>query len=450
MRYSLSLCALVAPVVVLAAPARYFPRQGSGAASLDITVLQFADVLEQAESTFYQQALTKFQDSDFQAAGFSNANLAAEQFKNIQSDESTHAGALESTLKALGAQPIQGCQFDFSSALGDVATMAATARVVENLGVAAYLGAAPLVSDPVILDAAASILTVEARHSTVLNIFSGTGTAIPQAFDIPFTPSEVLAVAGPFISGCDTGIPANTPLTITTQGQVGPGTKLDFKADSITGDTSNLFCQMLLGGAPVAVSLPFDNCVVPDQVNGPVAIFITNDQTPLINNVRDRNAQQVIAGPTLTFIDTIPEQLGALTRTGQSSSSGSSSSGDSSNSGSSNSGGESISTTTLTPDQASSVIAQASSTAGATDGASPPAATAGAGASSGAVNGAAAGPVLATGQAPNGVVTVNGWNFVNGQGPNNAAGAPPSAPAAPVAAPAPAVSAGPITPPASN
>ncbi len=85
--------------------------------------------------------------------------------------------------------------------------MAATARVVENLGVAAYLGAAPLLSDPVLLQAAGSILTVEARHQTVLNLLSGTGSAIPQAFDIGFTPQEVLAVASPFLGdGCDLGV----------------------------------------------------------------------------------------------------------------------------------------------------------------------------------------------------------------------------------------------------
>lgn len=83
--------------------------------------------------------------------------------------------------------------------------MAATARVVENLGVAAYLGAAHLVDDPVLLTAAGSILTVEARHQTILNVLSN-GASIPQAFDLAFLPNEVLAIAGAFISNCDLGI----------------------------------------------------------------------------------------------------------------------------------------------------------------------------------------------------------------------------------------------------
>lgn len=110
----------------------------------------------------------------------------------------------------MGEQPITGCKFNFAPALTDVATMAATARVVENVGVGAYLGGATLLTDPVLLSAAGSILTVEARHQTILNILSSSGTAIPSAFDIGFTPSEVLALAGPFFDGpCDVGIPCS-------------------------------------------------------------------------------------------------------------------------------------------------------------------------------------------------------------------------------------------------
>ena len=81
-----------------------------------------------------------------------------------------------------------------------------TARIVENVGVGAFLGGATLVNDNVILDSAATILTVEARHQTMLNVLN-LGSAIPQSFDIPLSPSEVLAIAGPFISGCNLGIP---------------------------------------------------------------------------------------------------------------------------------------------------------------------------------------------------------------------------------------------------
>jgi hypothetical protein len=106
---------------------------------------------------------------------------------------------------AFGETPLSTCQFDFSSVLVDVSTMVSFARVVENVGVGAYLGAAHLINDPRVLSSAASILTIEARHQTMLNIFES-GSAIPQSFDIPLAPPEVLAIAGSFISGCDLGI----------------------------------------------------------------------------------------------------------------------------------------------------------------------------------------------------------------------------------------------------
>jgi hypothetical protein len=90
--------------------------------------------------------------------------------------------------------------------LTDVETFIATARVVEEVGVAAYLGGTAIISDRVILQVAATIATVEARHQTVLNTLNE-ATSIPNAFDFPFSASQVLAIAGGFISGCDIGIP---------------------------------------------------------------------------------------------------------------------------------------------------------------------------------------------------------------------------------------------------
>lgn len=227
MYLNLSFVAFVAglcTIFVSAAPSRFVRR---AAAASDILVLsellschlndgvkidksnpsEFADVLEQLESQFYKTALAKFQDADFVAAGFPSSQVPIEQLQVIQGDEATHATVLEGVLQSLNEKPISSCKFNFDAALTDVTTMAAVARVVELVGVGAYLGAAPLIQDPVILVAAGSILTVEARHQTILNVLSKNGSAIPSAFDIALTPNEVLALASPFIDGpCDLGV----------------------------------------------------------------------------------------------------------------------------------------------------------------------------------------------------------------------------------------------------
>jgi len=425
MRYFSVLFTFAAPLLASAAPARFYGKR----AASDVLVFKFADVLEQLESSFYQQALTKFTDADFTTAGFTSPQMVIEQFKSIQSDEATHSTVLQAALKAFGETPITNCQFDFSSALTDVATMAATARVVENVGVTAYLGGATLLTDPVLLTSAGSILTVEARHQTMLNVLSSSGTAIPSAFDFAFTPSEVLALASPFISGCDLGIPANTPLSLTNTGTVAPGTQLTFKATSLNGTVpaDSLFCQMLVGGAPMSISLPMSQCVVPTGINGPVALFITSDNQPLLNNVRDRAQNKVVAGPALAFIDTKPEMIAQVVR------------------GSAGGAGAqaqtSTATATISPAEASAVISSASSAASATvtdsaaasatastgtdaaaasasapapaTAASAPVPSASASSGNGAsAGGVAGGPNTFTGKSADGKVTVNGWSGV--------------------------------------
>lgn len=404
MRYSSALFALAAPLLASAAPARFYGKR----AASDILVFKFADVLEQLESSFYQQAIAKFKDADFTAAGFPSSQVAVQQFQSIQADEAAHSVALQAALKSFGETPITGCQFNFEPALGDVATMAATARVVESVGVAAYLGGATLLTDPVLLTAAGSILTVEARHQTILNVLSSSGTAIPSAFDMAFTPSEVLAIASPFITGgCEIPIPANTPLSLTNTGTVAPGTPLTFKATSINGTVpeSSMFCQMLVGGAAMSIPLPMSQCIVPEGINGPVAIFITSDGQPLLNNVRDRAQNKLIAGPTLAFIDTKPQMLGQLARSSPGSSSGSSAQG-------------STSTQTISPAEASSIIVSANgasatastqSTATATNGVPVPSTS---GAPSGNAASSGSGPNTFVGKSPDGTITVNGWKNI--------------------------------------
>lgn len=295
--------------LVVAAP---LPR--SGVSQGDLLVLQFANVLEQLETSFYTAAIKKFQAQDFLNAGYTSAEVAVEQLSNIVSDESTHTSVLQSTIKSFGSNPITNCNFNFDSALTDVGTTMAVARVVELTGVAAYLGAAPLLQDPRLLAAAASILTIEARHQSILNILSGTGTSIPTAFDFALTPSQVLAIASPFISGCDLGIQANLPITLTNSAPPGIGSKLTFdtsKANNL--DQSKTFCQMLPPGAPFAIVQALNNCIVP-QINGPVFLFLVNTDQPLLSDNIDQFGSSVVMGPTILFVDSKPETVGQLVR----------------------------------------------------------------------------------------------------------------------------------------
>ncbi|KAJ7667566.1 ferritin-like domain-containing protein [Mycena polygramma] len=394
MRYSSTLLAALAaaPLLVSARPVK------SRAASANTALaFQFANVLEQLETEFYKQGIAKFQDSDFQAAGFSSSLIATQTLTNIQLDEATHTTVIQQALTDNGATPLT-CNFKFDSALTDVPTMAATARTVEYVGVAAYLGAATIIDDPVLLDAAASILTVEARHQTLLNVLAG-ASSIPSAFDIPLTPQEVLSIAGGFIDGpCDTGITATNPLTVTNSAPLKQG-------DLVT----NLFCNMMTGGAPFSINLPLAQCNVPAGVNGPVAIWITSDDNPLANNVVDRDTVKQVAGPAIVFIDSQAETLGQIVRTSGT-----------------NSGASSTETTTISPDQAASISSAAAaqqtggSSSGSTDG------------SSSGSNGAAAPeapastplPAGFTGPSPDGKVTVNGIQMVPRPASDVAASAP--------------------------
>jgi hypothetical protein len=111
----------------------------------------------------------------------------------------------QTLLKGLNAAPIGGCTFDVSTLVTDPSTTIASARLVELVGVGAYLGALHLITDPHILTDAGTIATIESRHQSILNLLNG-ATTIPQAFDMPLGPNEVLAIAGPLIKGCDLGI----------------------------------------------------------------------------------------------------------------------------------------------------------------------------------------------------------------------------------------------------
>ena len=73
---------------------------------------------------------------------------------------------------------------------------------------------------------------------------------------------------------------------------------------------------MMVGGASFAITLPYEQCIVPDKIDGPVALYVTSDSQPLANNIRDQATNTIVAGPTMAFIDTVPQDLASLAITG--------------------------------------------------------------------------------------------------------------------------------------
>jgi hypothetical protein len=116
---------------------------------------------------------------------------------------------------------------------------------------------------------------------------------------------------------------------------------------------------MLTGGLPFSVTLPLSECVVPQGINGPVAIWVTSDDQALNGNAVQRQSNAIVAGPLLTFIDIQVDVLSESVRSkGKGSGSGS---GYGSGSGSGyGSGSGSVSsftsTTTVAPSMASAMV----------------------------------------------------------------------------------------------
>ncbi len=65
---------------------------------------------------------------------------------------------------------------------------------------------------------------------------------------------------------------------------------------------------------PFSLSLPISECVVPQGINGPVAVWVTSDDQPLNAGVVDRQSNAIVAGPLMAFIAAQPDPLSSLVR----------------------------------------------------------------------------------------------------------------------------------------
>jgi len=156
---------------------------GAATPKSDVAILNFALTLEELEAAFYTEATRKnrFQGKPRQFAQVVGAH------------ERAHVAFLR---KALGGAAVKKPRFDFKGTTENSSKFLATAKVLEETGVSAYLGQTPLIKSKGVLAAAGSILTVEARHAAwVRDILGGTGgnNPAPRAFDAPRSKAKILA-----------------------------------------------------------------------------------------------------------------------------------------------------------------------------------------------------------------------------------------------------------------
>ncbi len=149
----------------------------------DIGILNYALTLEYLEAAFYNGATAAHLDLDAQTAAF---------LRVVTKDENAHVAFLKS---ALGSKAAKRPKFNFKGTNKHRHSFKATAQVLENTGVHAYLGQAANIKTPDYLTAAGTILTIEARHASVIGLINhgGQGIAPDGAFDTPLGARKVLA-----------------------------------------------------------------------------------------------------------------------------------------------------------------------------------------------------------------------------------------------------------------
>jgi hypothetical protein len=162
--------------------------RGAAVPASDIAILNFALTLEYLEAEFYAQANRN---------GIFGSNKELFRFSQVVAQhEATHVTFLK---KVLGAKAVAKPKFDFKDTVTNPAKFAATAQVLEDTGVHAYLGQVPNIKTKTVLLGAGRILPVEARHAAWIRDirFSGGTTSpttpAPAAFEDGFTKAKILA-----------------------------------------------------------------------------------------------------------------------------------------------------------------------------------------------------------------------------------------------------------------
>lgn len=280
---------IIATTVLLAAPS----MQQAASNITDADILNFALTLEHLEAAFYSQGLAKYDAKAFSSSGFGDDTR--KKIQAISDDETAHVTFLTAALTAAGATPVQACNYTFPHV--DAKSFLAVSQILEGVGVSAYLGAAGSIKNAAYLTAAATILTVEARHNAYVRLVNGE-SPFPTAFDTPVDPRAIVTLATPFFTGCPNGsAPAFQGFpALNVTGKLTAGSSITVASTNTTGATN---CAFLSGLNTTFSTFADGKCQVPTDGKvggGQVYVLLTSAQ-----NVTDSST---IAGPAIVEMDT--------------------------------------------------------------------------------------------------------------------------------------------------
>jgi rubrerythrin len=155
----------------------------------DIDILNVALTLEHLEATFYARAVSK------------GRNMSAETrrlVREIRDNETAHVDAITQTIRRLSGRPVPAPKVGFGDVFTSERTFLKLAQTLEDTGVSAYNGAAPSIRSADVLNAAGSIVQIEARHAALIRLLRGE-TPAPAAFDPALQQQQVLDAVMPFM-----------------------------------------------------------------------------------------------------------------------------------------------------------------------------------------------------------------------------------------------------------
>ncbi len=172
-------------------------------AAPDVPILNYALTLEHLENAFYRDGLDEFSDDELMGANALSAfsetvrMQVPDYLATIGAHEAAHVEALSGTVSDLGGEPVGEAEYDFG--YQTPSEFLAVGMALENTGVSAYAGAAPMVVNNDVLGAAAGIHSVEARHAAFLNLVNSE-SPFPAGVDEARSIEEVLEIAGQFVT----------------------------------------------------------------------------------------------------------------------------------------------------------------------------------------------------------------------------------------------------------